>query len=83
MGMRLYKTTESHEFGDRQLIDFLEKHGGEIGHKPVMDIPASAFRAALENAECLAYPKRISLSWKANWRGLMMKTSSTSTTLHN
>ena len=58
MGMRLCKTTESHQFGNRQLVEFLEEHGGEIGEKAIMDVPASAFRAALEHSKELGLSEK-------------------------
>ena len=47
MGQRLWKITNSDEFGDYDLIDFLEKHGAVFDSKPVLDVPPKAVMAAL------------------------------------
>jgi hypothetical protein len=51
MGMQLWKTTESKSFGNRRLIEFLEKHGAMIEYKQAMAVPASAFKAALDHPD--------------------------------
>lgn len=51
MGMQLWKTTETESFGNRRLIDFLEKHGAMIEEKLALAVPASAFKAALDHHE--------------------------------
>jgi hypothetical protein len=57
MGMQLWKTQACHPFGDYTLIEFLEAHGAEIRDKQAMDVPVSAFKAALDNAKDLGLTK--------------------------
>ena len=57
MGTHLWKTQETHRFGNSTLLQFLKEHGAIIWNSPVMDVPASAFRAALENAKELGLTK--------------------------
>lgn len=49
MGQRLWKLVEQSEFGNFELIQYLELHGAEIQSKPCLRVPLSAIRAALRN----------------------------------
>ena len=47
----------THRFGNGKLMHFLKEHGAFIWNQPVMDVTASAFRTALENAKELGLTK--------------------------
>jgi hypothetical protein len=51
MGMQLWKITDTVPFGNKRLIEFLEAHGAILEDKPALQVPASAFEAALEHPE--------------------------------
>jgi hypothetical protein len=51
MGMQMWKTTESKSFGNGKLIEFLQDHGAVLDGKPTLEVPPSAFKAALEHPE--------------------------------
>ena len=57
MSTHLWKTVNTHRFGNCKLMHFLKEQGAFIWDQPVMDVPASAFRAALENAKELGLTK--------------------------
>lgn len=57
MRTHLWKKLKEHRFGNSKLTHFLKEHGAHIWNQPVMDVPASAFRAALENAKELGLTK--------------------------
>jgi hypothetical protein len=57
MSTHLWKTLDKHRFGNSKLMHFLKEHGAFIWNQPVMDVSASAFRAALENAKDLGLSK--------------------------
>lgn len=57
MSTHLWKRQDTHRFGNSKLVDFLKEHGASVLNQPVMDVPASAFRAALENAKELGLTK--------------------------
>lgn len=48
---QLWKVTDSVPFGNGKLVNFLLEHGASLEDKPVLEVPASAFRAALDNPE--------------------------------
>ena len=53
----LWKRLNEHRFGNSKLVGFLKEHGAFLWDQPVMDVPASAFRAGLENAKELGLTK--------------------------
>jgi hypothetical protein len=51
MGNQLWKVTDSVPFGNGKLVNFLLEHGASLEGKPALEVPASAFRAALDSPE--------------------------------
>jgi Fe-S-cluster containining protein len=57
MSTHLWKRSDERRFGNSRLVDFLKDHGASVWNQPVMEVSASAFRAALENAKELGLTK--------------------------